>query len=141
MACILKNRLLQFSGKTTIHLFLLSVVFFFALGEASAQRRFARTYPASREVRLTLYNRSGTVTVEGWNRPEVYVEAYLETPAAAVNPQVLDGVILINVMKDNYGRCDVGSVNFTIRVPFDASVDIETRIGNLNVSSVRGAFV
>ncbi|HEX6126345.1 MAG TPA: DUF4097 family beta strand repeat-containing protein [Pyrinomonadaceae bacterium] len=119
----------------------MSVVFLFALTEVSAQRRLARTYPASREVRLTLYNRSGTVTVEGWNRPEVRVEAYLETPAASVNPQVLDGVILINIVKDNYGRGDVGSVNFNIRVPHDAIVDIETKIGNLNVSSVRGALV
>jgi DUF4097 and DUF4098 domain-containing protein YvlB len=32
-------------------------------------------------------------------------------------------------------------VNFTIRVPFDAAVDIETKVGNLNVSSVRGSLV
>lgn len=139
MGHVLKNRLLCLSAKTTI--LLLSVVFLFALTDVSAQRRFSRTYPASREVRVTLYNRSGTVTVEGWNRQEVRVEAYLETPAASVSPQVHKGVILINVVKDNYGRGDVGSVNFTIRVPYDAGVDIETKIGNLNVSSVRGAFV
>lgn len=141
MARILKNRLFYFTGKTTIHLLLLSVVFFFAPGEADAQRRFSRTYPATRDVRLTLNNRSGTVTVEGWNRNEVQVQAYLESPAATINPQVLDGVILINIVKDNYGRGEIGSVNFTVRVPFDASVDIETKIGNLNVSSVRGTLV
>ena len=141
MFCILKNRLrLNFAGKTTI-LLLLSVVFFFAPLEASAQRRFSRTYPSTRDVRLTLNNRSGTVTVEGWNRPEVQIQAYLEAPSAAINPQVLDGVIHINIVKDNYGRNDIGSVNFTIRVPIDASVDIETRVGNLEVSSVRGAFL
>jgi DUF4097 and DUF4098 domain-containing protein YvlB len=141
MACILKNRLLYFTGKTTIHLLLLSVVFLFAPGEATAQRRFSKTYPASRDVRVTLNNRSGTVTVEGWNRNEVQVQAYLESPAAEINPQVLKGVIFINVVKDNYGRGELGSVNFMIRVPFDAAVDIETKIGNLNVSSVRGTLV
>lgn len=140
MACNLKNRLrFCFVGKTTI--LLLSVVFFFAPDDVSAQRRFSRTYPASRDVRLTLNNRSGTVTVEGWNRSEVQIEAYLEAPSATINPQVLDGVIVVNVLKDNYGRADVGSVNFTIRVPVDASVDIETRVGNLEVSSIRGALV
>ena len=141
MPRILKNWLLFFKGKTTIHLLLLSVVFLFAPGEADAQRRFSQTFPASRDVRLTLYNRSGTVTVSGWNRPEVHVQAYLEAPAATINPQVLDGVIFLNIIKDNYGRADIGSVNFDIRVPFDASVDIETKIGNLNVSSVRGTLV
>lgn len=141
MACTLKNSFrFYFIGKTTI-LLLLSVVFFFAPDEASGQRRFSRTYPASRDVRLTLNNRSGTVTVEGWNRPEVQIQAYLEAPAAMINPQVLNGVILINIVKDNYGRGDVGSVNFTIRVPVDASVDIETKVGNLEVSSVRGTLV
>lgn len=137
----LKNRLRYYCiGKTTI-LLLLSVVFFFAPEDASAQRRFSRTYPTSRDVRLTLNNRSGTVTVEGWNRSEVQIQAYLESPHANINPQVLNGVILVNILKDNYGRPDVGSVNFTIRVPVDASVDIETRVGNLEVSSVRGTLV
>jgi hypothetical protein len=120
---------------------LLSVVFFFAPEDAEAQRRFSRTYPATRSVRLTLSNRSGTVTVEGWNRSEVQVQAYLEAPAATLNPQLVDGMIIINMVKDNYGRADIGSVNFTIRVPFEAAVDIETKYGNLNVSSVRGTLV
>ena len=140
MSRVLKNRFYGLAGKTTILLWL-SVVFFFAPFEASGQRRFSKTYPATRSVRLTLTNRSGTVIVEGWNRPEVQVQAYLETPAATINPQLLYGTILINMVKDNYGRPDVGSVNFTIRVPFDAAVDIETKVGNLNVSSVRGALV
>ena len=140
MPGILKNGPFNFTGKTTI-LLLLSVVFFFAPGEATAQRRFSKTYPASSNVRLTLTNRSGTVTVEGWNRPEVQVQAYLETPAASINPQLVDGTIFINMLKENYGRGEVGSVNFTIRVPYDAKVDIETRVGNLNVSNVRGALV
>ena len=140
MAGILKNRFYTFTGKTTI-LLLLSVVFFFAPADAAAQRRFSKTYPATRNVRLTLTNRSGMVTVEGWNRPEVQVQAYLETPAASINPQVQDGTILIDMVRDNYGRGDVGSVNFTIRVPFEAAVDIETKYGNLNVSSIRGTLV
>src|SRR5687768_1638988 len=140
MTCVLKKHLASvFTGKTTI-LLLLSVVFFFA-PDVSAQRRFSKTYPATRNVRLTLTNRSGTVTVEGWNRSEVQIQAYLESPCATINPQILDGTILINMVKDNYGRNDIGGGNFTIRVPFEASVDIETKVGNLNVSSVRGALV
>jgi hypothetical protein len=141
MARVLKNRFFVIlAGKTTI-LLLLSVVFFFAPSDASAQRRFSKSYPATRNVRIKLMNRDGMVTVEGWNRQEVQVQAYMETPGTAVNPRLVDGMILIDMVKDNYGRGDVGSVNFTIRVPFEASVDIETKVGNLSVSSVRGGFV
>lgn len=126
--------------KTTI---LLTVVFFFALTarEAAAQKKFSRTYPAGQNVRLQLMNRSGTVTVEGWDRYEVSIQATLEAPAAVVVPQSLSGTIVINVLKDNQGRSDVGNVNFTVRVPYYSMVDIETRIGNLSVSNIRSGLV
>lgn len=109
--------------------------------ETSAQRRFSRTYPASQNVRLQLLNRTGTVTVEGWNRNEVSISAYLEAPAANIEPRSLSGTIEINLVKDNQGRTDIGNVNFTIRVPYTSSVDIETKMGNLSVSNIRGGLV
>ena len=141
MICRSKNRIGRSAAtKTTI---LLSVVFFFALfaSDASAQRKFSRNYPAGQNVRLKLMNRSGTVTVEGWDRAEINISAALEAPAAIIAPQSLSGTIEINLVRDNQGRNEVGNVNFTIRVPYDAMVDIETRIGNLSVTNVRGGLV
>lgn len=128
--------------KTTI--LLLSVVFFFAGAsdfKISAQKKFSRSYPASKNVRLELANRTGTVTVEGWDRPEVYISAYMESPAANIVPQSLSGKILINLVKDNQGRGEVGSVNFLIKVPYSSSVDIQTMMGNLSVTNVQGLLV
>jgi hypothetical protein len=120
----------------------LSLVFLACFaGEAGAQKKFSRTYPAGQSVRLKLMNRTGTVTVEGWNRSEVSITAILEAPAANIAPQSLSGVIDINLVRDNQGRSDVGNVNFLIRVPYTTMVDIETKIGNLNVSNVRGGLV
>jgi len=127
--------------KTTI---LLSVVFFFAsfaTQDIFAQKRFSKTYSASKNVRLQLTNRTGTVTVEGWDKDQIQISAYLEAPAANIVPQSLSGTILINVVKDNQGRNEVGNVNFLIKVPRGSSVDIETRMGNLNVSNVQGTLV
>jgi len=127
--------------KTTI---LLSVVFFFASFAAQdifAQKRFSKTYSASKNVRLQLTNRTGTVTVEGWDKDQIQISAYLEAPAANIEPQSLSGTILINVVKDNQGRNEVGNVNFLIKVPRTSTVDIETRMGNLNVSNVQGTLV
>lgn len=128
------------AAKTTI---LLSVVFFFGIfaGEVSAQKKFSRSYPAGQNVRLQLMNRTGTVTVEGWNRAEVSITAILEAPAANISPQSLSGTIVINLVRDNQGRNEVGAVNFTVRVPYSSIVDIETRIGNLTVSNIRSGLV
>lgn len=129
--------------RKTTALLLLSVVFFFALlvQDASGQRRFSRSFPAAPNVRLQLLNRSGTVTVEGWDRSEVAVSATLEAPAAVIAPQIIEGTIYINLVRDNQGRGDVGNVNFNVRVPATSSVDIETLMGNLIVSNVRGGLV
>ena len=128
------------AAKTTS---LLSVVFFFALcaGDAAAQRRFSKNYPAGQNVKLQLTNRTGTVTVIGWNRAEINITADLEAPAAIIVPQNLSGTIVINLVRDNQGRGEVGSVNFTIRVPYTSMVDIETRIGNLTVTNIRSGLV
>src|SRR5688572_1974545 len=139
MSCLLKNLL---NKKTTI--FLLSVVFFFVSAsqqEVSAQKKFSKIYPASKNVSLQLTNRTGTVTVEGWNKDSVQISAYLEAPAANIVPQSLSGTILINVVKDNQGRNEVGNVNFNVKVPYGCSVNIETVMGNLSVSNVGGGFV
>src|SRR5262249_26124725 len=121
---------------------LMSVVFFMlSASSISAQRRFSKTYPAGDTVRLELYNRTGTVTVEGWNRPEINIVASVEAPAAVIQPQSLSGTIVINVVKDNAGRMDLGNVNFTIRVPYSAAVIIETRLGDLNVTNIRSSLV
>lgn len=142
MNWILKNFFTR--NKTTT--LLLSVVFFFAslaATQAAAQslKKFSKIYPASKNVRLILTNRTGTVLVEGWDRDEINISAYLEAPAANIQPQNLSGTIYINLVKDNQGVADVGNVNFLIKVPYSASVDIETRMGNLSVSNVRGGLV
>jgi hypothetical protein len=108
---------------------------------ALAQKKFSKTYPATQNVRLQLANRTGTVTVEGWDRQEVRIEATLEAPAALIEPQNLSGVIILNVVRDNQGRGDVGNVNFTVRVPYYSLVDIETKIGNLSVSNISSGLV
>lgn len=140
MICSVNNRnVREILVKTTIFL---SVVFFLsvAAGDIVAQKRFARTYPAGQDIRLQLMNRTGTVTVEGWNRAEVSIVATMEAPAANIVPQSLSGMILINLVRDNQGR-EIGNVNFQIRVPYNSKVDIETRIGNLEVSNVRSGLV
>lgn len=106
-----------------------------------AQKRFSKTYPASRNITMRLINRSGTITVIGWQRNEVKISALMEEPAAKIIPEATNDNLTINVVRDNQGRGDVGDVNFEVRVPFDSAVDIETKMGNLTVRDVSGAMV
>lgn len=136
------NKIFQIITNRRTTALLLSVVFFFAASAAQifAQKKFSKTYPASKNVRLQLSNRVGTVTVEGWDKDKIEINAAMEAPAAAIIPQNLNGKILINVVQDNQDK-EVGSCNFLIKVPISAAVDIETRMGNLSVSNVSGGLV
>jgi hypothetical protein len=131
------------SGKFTAILLtgMIAALLSFAPPNAYGQKKFSKKYPATRNVRLQLTNRTGTITVQGWDRNEIEIVAYLERPAAIITPQNLSGKIVIDVVRDNQGRNDVGDVNFTIKVPFTSEVDIETRIGNLSVSDIQGGVV
>ena len=62
-------------------------------------------------------------------------------PVARLVPRNLSGTIVLDVVRDNKGRNEVGVVNFVVYVPYSSSVDIETRIGNLSVSNVQGGLV
>jgi hypothetical protein len=109
---------------------------------AEAQQKFSKTYrPARRSVRLQLTNLSGTVEVEGWDRGEIRVVAEMESPAAKFVPVQSDDGLVIDVVSAARGRSGVGDVNFRISVPEDATVDVETRRGNISVRNVRGALV
>lgn len=119
----------------------LGLLLLLSVQENFAQKRFNKVYPASKNIRLQLTNRSGTVTVEAWDKDEVRITATLEAPEANIVPQNLSGTIIINVVKDNQGRGEVGNVNFNVKVPAGSSVDIETRMGNLSVSGVKGGLV
>lgn len=139
-----RNKAFRAQAKRKTTILLLSVVFFFAsfavAPDVFAQKKFSKTYPASKNVRLQLMNRMGTIIVRGWDKEAIEIKADLESPAATIIPQNLSGMILINVVKDNQQR-EVGSCNFYIRVPYSSSVDIETKVGNLTISDVRGMSV
>ena len=106
-----------------------------------AQHKFSKTYPARRQVRLQLNNRSGEIDVVGWGRDEIKITADMEAPAARFTPVLKEDGLWIDVMNDTRGKEDVGDVNFRIQVPYGSTVDLETKRGNITVHNVQGAMV
>ena len=111
----------------------------FAGGEARAQKRFTHEYPAQPNIRVQLINRSGTIEVVAWDKKTVRVQATMESPAAKMSPEVSGGDVRIDARRDN--REDVGDINFTIRVPAGATVDISTMSGGIIIRNVHGQMV
>lgn len=118
------------------------LISFAAAVETFAQQKFSKTYRTQRPtVRLELTNRSGTIEVEGWDKPEIKVAAEMESPAARFTPVVREDGVSIDVVGDTRGRENVGDVNFKVRVPYDSEVTVKTKIGNITVRNVRGSMV
>lgn len=107
--------------------------------ESVAQKRVTKEYPADANIRLFINNRSGTVTIEAWNKNRVKVSATLEHGSTRMIPQVSGSELSIDVEREN--REDKGDVNFTVYVPPGSSVDVQTRMGNIIIRNVRGDLV
>ncbi|HVG31557.1 MAG TPA: DUF4097 family beta strand repeat-containing protein [Pyrinomonadaceae bacterium] len=106
---------------------------------AFAQKRFTKEYAAQPNIRLHLHNRSGTITVQAWNKNRIKVSAVMESSSARMTPEVSDDGVVINVLREN--REDVGDINFTIQVPVNSTVDINTMRGNITIRDVQGQMV
>jgi len=106
-----------------------------------AQRQVSKRFPTGKKVRLVLKNISGKVTVESWNRDEIKISATMESKSATVVPKQYGEGVMVDVIGDNRGRGDVGNVNFTIQVPVNSTVDIETIMGDISIANVRSDMV
>jgi hypothetical protein len=102
-----------------------------------AQQQVSKRFTTGSKVRFVLRNISGKVIVEAWNRNEVTISATLESPKATVTPRQLGEGVLIDVVSDNRGRADIGSVNFKVRVPRNSTVDIETKMGDISIANIQ----
>ena len=107
--------------------------------QAAAQKKFSRDYPAQPNIRLHLSNRSGRIEVVAWEKNTVRVTATMESRSARMEPEATADGVRIDVRRDN--REDVGDINFTIRVPYNSTVDISTMSGGIVIRNVRGEMV
>jgi DUF4097 and DUF4098 domain-containing protein YvlB len=132
---------LRFSRANLTSVAVLATLYAFTCQAAFSQQQVSKRYTVGKNVTVELKNISGTITVESWNKDEIKISAVMESPTARVTPRQIGEGVVIDVMSDNRGRGDVGNVNFKIQIPANASVDLETKIGNINVANIRGGSV
>lgn len=107
----------------------------------SAQQRFAKTYPAPQNARLMIRNYSGSIRVEVGSKNEIKVVAEMDAKGVRLLPEVTNEGIVINLVRDNAHRPDIGDVNFRIVLPAGSAVDVETKRGDITVRDVSGQMV
>ena len=120
---------------------LLTVVLLSSSLTVYAQQQMSKRYPAGKTVRVELRNISGTIIVEAWNKNEIRLSATIESKNAHVVPKQVNDCLMVDVMGDNRGRGDIGDINFKLQVPANSAVDVETRVGNINVADIRSGLV
>lgn len=120
-----------------------------SVGKAQETERFEQTYPLSGGGKISVSNVNGSITVEGWDKPEVKLE-YVKT--ADTKERLADVQIKIDARKDSldveaeYNQNDSGSrrnknekgveVEFRLMVPRDAALnEIETVNGSVSISN------
>jgi DUF4097 and DUF4098 domain-containing protein YvlB len=106
-----------------------------------AQQQMSKRYAAGKNLRIELRNISGTIVVESWNKDEIKLSATIESKGTHVTPRQINDSIVVDVMRENRGKGDVGDINFKLQVPVNSSVDLETVRGNISVANIRGGLV
>ena len=104
-----------------------------------AQRRTTHNFPARGDVRLEIRNRMGSIRIEAWDRASVQIIVDRENPPAQIMPEMNGNTIVINVRASQ--PPNAGDVNFQIRVPSNALIDVETVRGDITVRNVRSGLV
>lgn len=134
------TRALTFAARSVLTMAVVAIIVHAISADAFAQKTITRKYPAQKNVRLEVKNISGTITVEAWEKNEIQVKAQLFSPNAQFTPEQTASCLGIDIVRDNRGRM-VGDINFTVKVPVDSTVDIETKRGNISINNVRGGMV
>jgi hypothetical protein len=106
-----------------------------------AQKKYSRSYPATRGLSLQLKNWSGSIVIQGCECSEVRITAIIESRGTKLNPELVNGTLVVDVMRDNQGTDDAGWVTLNIRIPASAMVDVDTKVGDIKISDLNARSI
>jgi DUF4097 and DUF4098 domain-containing protein YvlB len=110
-------------------------------GQQSDEARFSRTIQVGRGSSLTVSNVSGDIIVRAGRSGEMSIQAIKDgRDVDRVSIDVAEHGGRVEVRTVRRGGSDHVSVNFTIAVPPDASVDLHSISGNIQVADVKGGM-
>jgi DUF4097 and DUF4098 domain-containing protein YvlB len=109
--------------------------------QQSDEARFSRKVQVGRDSSLTVSNISGDIIVRAGRSGEISIQALKDgSDVDRVSIDVAEHGGRVEVRTVRRGGSDHVSVNFTIAVPPDASVDLHSISGNIQVADVKGGM-
>jgi DUF4097 and DUF4098 domain-containing protein YvlB len=99
--------------------------------------RFEQTVAADPQGAVEISNVSGSVTVTGWDQPQVGVTALLDNPAMKVQVTSEHGRTLVSIGHAGMSMSG-GDARLTVRVPQGGELDATTVSAKLSTSGIRG---
>lgn len=98
-------------------------------------------HPVAKGAEISIENIAGSLTIIGWDSAEVQVEGTLGDGVEALEFDVDDDEVSIEVEydEDYHGRQAVAT-DLTIHVPSTSPISVETISSSIDVSGVRGAL-
>lgn len=104
-----------------------------------AADRIEKVFPVSKNPSLMLTNYTGSVSVKGWQSPEIKVictrysqNVEIDTESNANKVRVATHVL------DKLASADKARVDYQIFVPEDSNLDIRSNIGTVEVENIKG---
>lgn len=140
---------------------LTSLILFFTLGSAATvEETFKKNIPFQPGGRIEIENVNGNITIEGWDKNEVYIEAEKRIKASdrsdaerllkqlSIEIEELDNEIRITTSYPHrrgggfldliFGGNISASVTYRIRVPNSSNIEATSTNGGVSVTQVQG---
>jgi len=123
-----------------LHLKFATVVFLMPVMCLQAADRIEKVFPVARNSSLILTNYTGTISVKGWQNPEVKVICTKYSQNVEIDTESTPSKVRIAThVLDKLASAERARVDYQVFVPEEARVEIVNNMGSVDVDSVKGA--
>ncbi len=126
-------------GSSLVGLALVAMLLGFAELELRGADKIEKVFPVSKSASFMLTNYTGTVSVKGWENPEIKLiytkhsqNVEIDTEAGPNKVRVATHVL------DKLSTAERASVDYQVFVPQESNLDIRSNIGSVQVENIKG---
>ena len=104
-----------------------------------AADRVEKTFPVSKNPSLLLTNYTGTVTVKGWQNPEIKVTCIKHSQNVEIDIESTTNKVRVTThVLDKLASAERARVDYQISVPEESNLDVRSNMGSVEVENIKG---
>ena len=105
-----------------------------------AADRIEKIFPVSKNASLMLTNYTGTISVKGWQNPEVKVVYTKYSQNVEIDTESTPSKVKVTThVLDKLAAADKARVDYQVYVPEEATLEIVNNMGTVDVENIKGA--